>query len=365
MKLLLFSPYYFPVIGGVEQLVALMAKTRMEQGWQVRVLTNQLFSDECKIQFVDGVELCSIPYQRLLAKNDLKGLERSIRFARDYLDHFDPDLIHAQGVFELDAFFLSRVVKGAYPLVISIHSLWDLNFCVNDNKMKLITMAKSVTVVSDSLKQEWENKIAPISQNLAQVTVIKNALPDVISDKLSRRSQSPTILMASRLEKQKNIEAGLYLIQSLLPRYPDLKLNIVGEGSCRRELEKGIDMLNLNDSVSLHPAVPPSEVRAWLESAWVLFFPSLYEAFPLILLQAARLKTPVLASRVGGTPEIIEDEKTGLLFDLSDKAACYKKMDRLLSSETLRNRLGSAAADAMNQHFTFDVMMQAYDKVYA
>lgn len=365
MKLLLFSPYYFPVIGGVEQWVAMMAKTRIEQGWQVRVLTNQLFSDECKIQFVDGVELCSVPYQRLLAKNDLKGLEKGIRFARDYLARFQPDLIHAQGIFELDAFFLSRVMKVGYPLVISIHSLWDLNFCESDNKMKLIKMAKAVTVVSDSLKQEWEAKVAPISKNLAQVTVIKNALPAVVSAKPSQRSLTPTILMASRLEKQKNIEAGLYLVQSLLPRYPDLKLNIVGEGSCRRELETLIDTLKLNDSVDLHPAVPPSAVRTWLESAWVLFFPSLYEAFPLILLQAARLKTPVLASRVGGTPEIIEDDKTGLLFDLSDKAACYEKMDRLLSSEALRNRLASAAADFVNQHFTFEDVMQAYDKVYA
>jgi glycosyltransferase involved in cell wall biosynthesis len=117
---------------------------------------------------------------------------------------------------------------------------------------------------------------------------------------------------------------------------------VVGDGPMRERLAAA-------GTVTLYPAVPPVEVAEWITAADVIVVPSRGEGLGLVAVEALACGRPVVASNVGGLPEIVKDGETGLLVPPGDVAALRGAIERL-ADDRLRKRLGAAGPASVAAH---------------
>ncbi len=140
------------------------------------------------------------------------------------------------------------------------------------------------------------------------------------------------VVSACRMMPWKGIE---YLLEAfkLLPN--DTRLILIGDGPIKKKLKKEAQGLN----VKFLDKMPHRDVQAFIQASDVYVLPSIYEPFGIALLDCLVTQTPVIASKVGGVPEIITDRKTGLLVKAGDSEEIATAIERLLSDKELTERI--------------------------
>jgi glycosyltransferase involved in cell wall biosynthesis len=171
-----------------------------------------------------------------------------------------------------------------------------------------------------------------------------------------RRSRTRrSLLFVGRLERRKGIHVLMDALPQLLERHQDWQCDIVGNTAVPaapgvtfealfRERHANAPWM---DRVLFHGAVSDEELQTFYRSADLFVAPSLFESFGLIYLEAMQYGVPVVGCSVGGVPEVVSDGEHGLLVPPNDPAALGIALDRLMSDEGLRRRLGDRAAEAV------------------
>jgi glycosyltransferase involved in cell wall biosynthesis len=168
--------------------------------------------------------------------------------------------------------------------------------------------------------------------------------------------------VVGRLEPEKGHPTLIDAWPLVLRAVPDAYLLIVGEGSRREALERQVADLGIAGRVTFtgrRDDVP--EVTAALDIA---VLPSYREAQGLTILEAMALSRPVVASNVGGIPEIVEDGRTGLLVPPHDHEALAAAITRLLIDHPLADMLARAGHDLVHERFCLELMVRAIEDLY-
>jgi L-malate glycosyltransferase len=181
-------------------------------------------------------------------------------------------------------------------------------------------------------------------------------------------TDSRLVVVVSRLARLKGIEQFLHAASALKARYADVRFLIVGEPSppdpaYLRELHQLAETVGVTDRVTFTGR--RSDIPAVLSAATVAVMPSLNEALSNALLESMAAAAPVVATRVGGTPEAMSDGDTGLLVPPGDVAAIVEAVSRLLDDRELACRLGGAARTQITERFSVDRMVHATEDLYA
>jgi glycogen(starch) synthase len=127
-------------------------------------------------------------------------------------------------------------------------------------------------------------------------------------------------------------------------RTPGARVVLVGDGPDRGRVERLARRLGVEDRVEVTGFVPHERVPSALGAADVLVLPSFYEELGTVLVEALHAGLPVVASRVGGIPELVEDGITGLLVAPRDPAGLAGAIDAVLGDPVLARRLAANAA---------------------
>lgn len=152
------------------------------------------------------------------------------------------------------------------------------------------------------------------------------------------------LIFVGRLEKVKGLDTLLAAMEILKAEPLDIRLTIVGDGSLRSWLETELVSHGLSDRVDLTGPVPfGRELFDLYRSADIMVLPSYSEGLPLVLVEAMANSLPVIASAVGGIPEIVEHEKNGLMVPPGNPSELADAIRRLASSPELRARLATVA----------------------
>ena len=176
---------------------------------------------------------------------------------------------------------------------------------------------------------------------------------------------APIVGVVARLEPEKGHPTLLEAWPSVLAAVPDAHLLIVGEGSQREALEAqaaSLGLLGSSPSVTFtgrRDDVP--EVTAALD---VAVLPSYREAQGLSILEAMALSRPVVASAVGGIPEMIDHGRTGLLVPPHDASALGASITRLLTDHPYADMLARAGHDLVHERFCVELMVRAVETIY-
>jgi glycosyltransferase involved in cell wall biosynthesis len=184
----------------------------------------------------------------------------------------------------------------------------------------------------------------------ARVSVVVNGVDsDAFRPDHALEASEPTILFAGRLVREKDPVTLLRAFRLTLDRMPAARLEILGNGPLRSDLESLARREGMAGRVrflpGVHDIVPP------LQRAWVFAMPSAREASPNAVLEAMSCEVPVVGTRVGGIPELVGHEETGLLVPSGDPPALAEAFVRLLGDRPLRLAMGRRAREkALAEH---------------
>ncbi len=172
----------------------------------------------------------------------------------------------------------------------------------------------------------------------------------------------PVLVMIARLTAAKGHRYLLPALPDLLKTWPQFCCVFVGAGELRDSLhrtamdlgvERGCRFVGVRD-----------DIADVLAAADVVVLPSLSEGFPFVLLEALAMGCPVVASRVNGVPELIEDHKTGLLVPPRDPQALAAAIREILSDPTAASKMGAVGRAVVRERFTVDRMVADTTEIF-
>lgn len=219
------------------------------------------------------------------------------------------------------------------------------------------------------------------AENLAQsgvvphkITVIENGviipatkpLPTGLSETSGAtegtNEPAPVVGTVGRLSPEKGHSVFIRAAALVHHQFPACRFLIVGDGPLRSQLQSLAEDLGLKDQIEFVGYQP--DVRTYLGSMDVFALPSYTEAMPLSLLEAMAMGLPVVASKVGGVPEIVQDGVTGFLTAPGDEKDLADKTIKLLRSSGLRKAMGESGRETVKSKFDVDVMARRVTELY-
>lgn len=291
---------------------------------------------------------------------------------------FDLDIIHAHyAVPHATAAFLSRQVlastgPGTAPRVVTTLHGTDITLVGNDRSYSEIVafsiqQSDVVTAVSDSLRASTYEELAitrdiMVIPNFLDCTVHRRRPRAELRKRFTGGDEATRIVAhVSNFRPVKRIDAVIEIFDRIRREVP-ARLLLVGDGpdlalAYRMARELGITSM-------VHGVGAQEEVVPLLSISDVFLLPSSQESFGLAALEAMACEVPVVASRVGGLPEVIEDGVSGFLHppDAIDDMA--RSAITLLKDEAMRERVGGAACRRVREHFCVDRVVPMYEACY-
>ena len=196
-----------------------------------------------------------------------------------------------------------------------------------------------------------------------KIVVIPNGL-DLEAFRPNSYERTPrTVVVVANLRSGKGHDILIEAAAHVLRDVPDARFVLIGDGPERRALEDLATVRHVRHAFTF--AGHQEKIPACLAGADVFALPSRSEAFPNAVLEAMAAGLPVVASRVGGIPEIISDNSLGLLVTPGDPGALARSLVRVMTEPGLAARLGGAARCAVTARYSFDRMVTAFDACYA
>ena len=169
-------------------------------------------------------------------------------------------------------------------------------------------------------------------------------------------------LYVGRLRPVKGVEFGLRAFALAKDKRPNLYMALAGEGEQLYNLQNLVDALGINNHVKFLGV--RNDLPDLLAAADSILMPSLNEGFPRTAIEAMAAGKPIVATRVGGTPEAIIDGKTGILVPAKDIRAMAKALISLIDDPLLRDRLGVAGAKLARENYSIDDYVSRLDELY-
>ena len=168
------------------------------------------------------------------------------------------------------------------------------------------------------------------------------------------------IIHIGRFMDVKNHGLILRSFAQFVKQHPDAKLQLLGEGVLREEMEQLAKSLQIESSVEF--AGLQSNVYPWLHNADVFILPSKFEGMPMTLIEAMGTGLPIIASAVGGVPDMLTDGKDALLIRPESAELC-KALEKLYTADDVRKQLGIEAKEK-SAVFSNDSMAKQYIEIY-
>jgi glycogen(starch) synthase len=178
--------------------------------------------------------------------------------------------------------------------------------------------------------------------------------------------EPPVLLCLGRLAAEKGFDVALRALSQLDGRWRDVRMIITGDGEERSRLEALSRELGQAKRVHFTGGIANQDVAATLNKATLVLVPSRWqEPFPIICLEAGLMARPVVASRVGGIPELVEHGETGLLVEPEKPEAVACGIEALLDNHDRMRAMGARAKRRVMERFAFEAYVAKHLEWYS
>jgi len=283
-------------------------------------------------------------------------------------DRHGLDLLHVHySIPHATAAYMSRQITGK-PYVVTLHGS-DVTILGSDPAYEPVNTysveaADAVTAVSRFMVEEARNSLGIEHE----ITVIPNFVdtelykPDACIDPERAESRDIVVGHVSNFRPVKRIEDLIYAMCIVTKKAPDARLILVGDGPERHGIERLIDKLGLRHSVLLDGY--RSDVPERLKCLDTLVLCSETESAPLTVLEAMSSGLPVVATNVGGIPEIVEHGHNGFLVPLKHPEDIAERLLELNADKRKMRLMGERARETVLERFSTDKVVGRYLEVY-
>lgn len=300
---------------------------------------------------------------------DWRGMLRTWRELR----RSAPRLLHLHHVWPAADRYLAAIADAAgVPHLVVTEHIVGQSHSVAQRRLKRRELGRADVVtavcgaVADSLARDY-------GVDRARLRVLPNGadLPDLeverpearrLRDRFGAALLKPLWVCAARLEEQKGHAVLFDALAEIRRRGHDFVCALAGDGTLRTSLERRVADLGLADHV--HFLGHLEEVGPLLLAADAVILPSRWEGLPLILLEALARARPVVASAVGGVPDVVEDDVTGRLVPPGDPTALADALEGFHGRPDAALRLGRAGEQRIQEAYTWPRVAEGFELVY-
>lgn len=271
--------------------------------------------------------------RRLLGRFYYDAIKETVKKVHD---EFAFDVILATWAYP-DCYAASLIAQNYQkPLVCRVHGS-DINIGITSPWRSTLMattfrQAKGIIAVTAALKE----KIISLGIEPKKIHVIPNGIDEKLFKKLDKttcrqklgfKKEKQYVLFIGNLVEVKGIK---YLIEAMKNVPEHIDLNIIGSGELIETLSSQIASLGLSHRVTLRGRMPHDEIPIWLNASDIFCLPSLNEGCPNVVVEALACGLPIVASNVGGIPELV-DERKGVLVDPADAKALAAAIKNVMS----------------------------------
>lgn len=226
---------------------------------------------------------------------------------------------------------------------------------------RLCRYADKIITVSNALRNEV---VMDMRLPTEKLTVIYNGIPfcHVIDMAKTSKSSVPLVGTVSRLAPQKGVEYLIRAAAIVREKFPAARFIIIGDGPFREELENLARKIGVRDSIDFLGFQP--DALSIVATFDVFALTSTRETFGLTLVEALSQGVPVVASGVGGIPEIVDGSTTGLLAEPGNLQDIASKICLLLKDKELAERIGRQGSEYVRAHFSAERMVRETENLY-
>lgn len=340
--------------GGIERCISNLVNSLCDD-YDIEIVSTYKILDKPAFKIDSKV---NIKYLITDMKPNKKEIKESLKKLK--LITFMKELRKAQKILKLKKELMINYIKNCHSDIIistrDIHNLWLSKYgndnCLkigwehnfhNNNQKYINKIIKSVygldyfVLVSKSLKEFYDGKTGN-----CKCVYIPNSISYIPKNKSKLNGKN--LISVGRLEVEKGY-CDLIDVFSLVHKvYPDWKLNIMGDGSLKEELQRKINKLNLTDSIILHGFRDSKYIEKELLKSSIYLMSSTTESFGLVLIEASSFGLPCIAfTSASGACEIIKDNWDGYLIEDRDKEKMAKRIINLIKNPERRIIMGDNA----------------------
>ncbi len=349
-----------PASGGAEVHLEEILKRLAKRGHEVDLLCCN-FPDGNKEETIEGVNIIrrgSRPYFNWVVPFAIKDLIKKNKYDILFEDinkipFYTPLYIKLPLLVIVPHLFSDSIFKEINILLGTYIYLFEKPF-------SLVYRKKHVMVISESTADE----ITARGIVQSQVHVVKCGIDhDIYNiDPGTLKFERPTILYVGRLKKYKSIETAIDAMPDIIRQVPEVKLVIVGTGDHLPILQQRVKKLHLTENVSFTGFIPQKEKVEYLRRSHLSIYSSLKEGWGLTNIEANACGTPVLASRVPGLRDSVDEGKSGLLYEYGNVNEFAEKVIKILSDKKFRSDLKRGALNHAS-NFSWDKTAEQTEKL--
>lgn len=374
MKICMISSEFPPVSGGVGYYVYNLSKKIVERGHNVTILTAARSSRQMKKEIKEGITVIRVPFLPLYPFH-VHVLDYFIQRAFTPLEsHFE--LVHAHSPMPLPintflpiltTVHTPMIVDGRFHEVVDFPSLGEkVQSLVTypPLELKLFKASQMLSSVSLAVAKELSSygisplRVRVVGNGVDEKTFIPN--PDL-------RNKAKYVLYTGILRGRKGLFDFVACAERVCKVSPDVKFVICGGGPLLNSLKQKVERLGLGNRVVFLGRVSRSHLIQVYQNATIHVVPSHYEGLPTVLLEGMACGLPIVATDIGGINEVVTSGSNGILVPSKSPELLANQVLYLLNDPELRKKLGTAARNTIEDHYTWkktaDRILECYEEV--
>ena len=372
MKVLMLTDYFPPHTGGgVEQVTRELIDKLVQRGHTVTVLTIKTRPSLRREDFprltihrASGLDMTKWFGVQIAVSPPL--LWKLIRIIRSYR----PDVIHAHNLF-----FRTTETVAVLKMIFNIPLITTLHLGKAEGASKFLSMlvriyemtiGRFIVHQSDhiiTVSQAVAEHAQRINHRIDHLTVIPNGVDtDTFFAGQGNNPESQVILFVARMVSNKGPETMIRAATLVLRKHPHVKFMMVGDGPLRGRLQKYSEKSGMEQSIQFTGL--RYDVPELMRQADIFVRPSTSEGMPLTVLEAMASNLPVIATPVGGTPELIKDGINGYLIPVDDHIALANSIIKLLDNPLSGVNMGQKGREMVEIDYTWESIAKKTEQVY-
>ena len=378
MKILMLTWEYPPrIVGGIARVVHDLSKRLIKDGHEVTVVTYRDSADVPEYENDKGVNVYRVDNYMIHPNNFIDWIMQlnfnMLSKATEIINiEGGFDVIHAH---DWLVTYAAKSLKNAYdiPIVATIHATEagrnsgihdETQRYINDTEWLLTYEATEVIVNSNYMKNEIQRlfglpfdkiNVIPNGINLSNFTGIER---DYDFRRQYAMDNEKIILYVGRLVYEKGVQHLIAAMPKILSNYNDAKLIIAGRGGMMDELRAEASNLGLNDKIYFTGYLNSKQVQKMYKCADVAVFPSTYEPFGIVALEAMLAGVPTVVSDVGGLDEIVTHGVDGMKSYAGNANSIADSVTALLYDHQLATNVSKKAKQKVKDQFNWEKIAQ-------
>ncbi len=384
MKILMLTWEYPPrIVGGIARVVHDLSKRLIKDGHEVTVVTYRDNADVPEYENDKGVNVYRVDNYMIHPNNFIDWIMQlnfnMLSKATEIINKEGGfDVIHAH---DWLVTYAAKSLKNAYdiPIVATIHATEagrnsgihdETQRYINDTEWLLTYEATEVIVNSNYMKNEIQRlfglpfdkiNVIPNGINLSNFTGIER---DYDFRRQYAMDNEKIILYVGRLVYEKGVQHLIAAMPKILSNYNDAKLIIAGRGGMMDELRAEASNLGLNDKIYFTGYLNSKQVQKMYKCADVAVFPSTYEPFGIVALEAMLAGVPTVVSDVGGLDEIVTHGVDGMKSYAGNANSIADSVTALLYDHQLATNVSKKAKQKVKDQFNWEKIAQDTHFIY-